>query len=97
MDKQQLRKALEPFREMLKDRGFALDSLTFEPAYPGDSSSSYVLTPTARWIKEQGQVKSLEILLDTLWKTTTVETRISVFCFNLKEACQPIVRRSKIA
>jgi hypothetical protein len=75
----ELMKALEPFCVRCADLGRPLDSITLEEAYPGDSSTSYIVKVEAVWANGRSLWYAMDFLFDVLFETVPYKTRTKVF------------------
>ena len=51
MDRIEMKKILEPFKAKCTDKGKHLTDLFIEEAFPGDSSTSFIVRVKAPWIQ----------------------------------------------
>lgn len=79
MDRAELMKALEPFSARCADLGRPLDSIKLEEAYPGDSSTSYIVQVEAAWANGRSLWYAIDFLFDVLFETVPYKTRTKVF------------------
>lgn len=86
MDREQLKEKLESFRALAEKNGYPLTDLCIEEAYPGDSSSSYIIKVLAPWVDNMDCSQALDILIDILWETVDEETRKYVFAINIHDS-----------
>ncbi len=82
-------KALKPFRAKCKELGRSLDSINLVEAYPGDSSSSYVVEVEAEWAQGNSSWFAIDFLVDVLFDTVPYEMRKLVFAIKVlrDESC----------
>jgi hypothetical protein len=83
MDSAELNQRLQLFFKKCDEIGYGIEHYSFEEAYPGDSSTSYVVNVKAAWLDNLSTAEALDILFDTLWETTDADTRINVFAIKL--------------
>ena len=81
MDREQLNLNLQAFKVMCQNKGYIKGDLYYDEAYPGDSSTAYIVKMTVKksWVDTmptRGQ--ALDALIDVLWDTTTPQIRASV-------------------
>lgn len=79
MDREQLENELKPFFDKLNGWGRPIQNYCLRPAFEGDDTSSYILEVTGDWIDPHFHGNALDILLDSLWGTTSESTRRKVF------------------
>jgi hypothetical protein len=79
MDRKQLKNLLEPFRAKCTEKGKPLTDICVEEAFPGDTSTSYIIQVKAPWVHGMGCSDAIDFLFDALWETTNEETRKKVF------------------
>lgn len=79
MDRAELMKALEPFSARCADLGRPLDSIRLEEAYPGDSSTSYIVHVEAVWANGRSLWYAIDFLFDVLFETVPYKMRTKVF------------------
>jgi hypothetical protein len=79
MDRAELMKALEPFSARCAELGRPLDSIRLEEAYPGDSSTSYIVRVEAAWANGRSLWYAIDFLFDVLFETVTYAMRTKVF------------------
>lgn len=88
MDRKELSQNLQEFKKACEAKGYTMGDIYYETAYPGDTSSSYIVKMMVRkeWIKlmpTRGQ--ALDALIDILWETTTPEIRAYVHVISIYE------------
>ena len=84
MDRKELETILNgSFREECSKRGYPLEDLCLEAAYPGDNSTSFIVNIVAKWIEELGCSRGLDILIDVLWDTVAPKIRKYVFVIHV--------------
>lgn len=64
--------------------------ICLEEAYPGDSSTSYILQVKSDWFDSMSCSRALDILFDALWATTNEDTRENVFSIQLVNSKQEL-------
>lgn len=74
-----LNEELKKFEERCKEKGKPLSNLCIVEAFPGDSSTSYILQVKLKGIEDEACTDILDFLFDTLWETTTKEVREQIF------------------
>ena len=79
MDKSKLEELLQPFVSKCAEKGKPLMGIQIEEAFPGDSSTSYIVAVKGEWIDDISCSEALDFLIDALWETTDLETRRKVF------------------
>ena len=79
MDRTELKKRLVPFKERCAEKGRPLIGLCLEEAYPGDSSTSFIVQVKAHWFDGLSCSEIIDFLFDILWETTDVATRTKIF------------------
>lgn len=77
--KRKLKNDLKGFVKECKAKGYPLTEYCLKEAYPGDSSTSFILQVKADWIDNKGCSEVLDILLEVLWNTTSPEVRVNLF------------------
>jgi len=98
MDRAELMKALEPFRVRCAAMGRPLDSIRLEEAYPGDSSTSYIVQVEAEWANGRSLWYAIDFLFDVLFDTVPYSVRKSVFTIQMirQQVSCPDVRTEPI-
>lgn len=79
MDRKQLKELLQPFSKQCSEKGKPLTDMCLEEAFPGDSSTSYIVQVKADWIDRMSLSDAIDFLFDILWETTDEETRRKIF------------------
>jgi hypothetical protein len=77
--KSDLMNKLETFKLECEKAEKPLMDICLEEAFPGDNSTSFILKVKAVWLDKLSLSNGLDILLDILWNTTDVPTRIQIF------------------
>jgi hypothetical protein len=83
MDREQLKNELKSFQEKCAFENKPLNHIGLDEAYPGDSSTSYIVQVVAPWIKNIPVSVALDFLFDKLWETTSVEVRKNIFSIQI--------------
>ena len=83
MDRAELNTKLQPFFKSCAEKGKAIEQYTFEEAYPGDPTTSYILNVKACWFDNLTCYEILKCLFEILWETADVETRAKVFAIKI--------------
>ena len=81
MDREQLNLELQAFKHACQDKGYIEGNFHFDEAYPGDSSTAFIVKMTVKkdWMDTMStRGQALDALIDVLWDTTSPETRASV-------------------
>ncbi len=86
MDRTQLKEQLKQFQEKCTDKGKPLDDLCIEEAFPGDSSTSFIIQVKAPWVDDMHCSDAIDFLFDVLWETTTEEIRRKVFSIQVLDS-----------
>ncbi|AEI49966.1 hypothetical protein [Runella slithyformis] len=86
MDRRELKYLLKPFQEKCAENGKPLSDICIEEAFPGDTSTSYILQVKAPWVDEMYCSTALDFLFDVLWETTDEETRKKVFSIQVLDS-----------
>lgn len=86
MDRKQLRELLHPFSIECAEKGKPLTDMCLEEAYPGDSSTSYIIQIKADWVDGTSCSDAIDFLFDILWETTTEETRKRIFSIQVLDS-----------
>lgn len=60
-----------------------MDSITLEEAYPGDSSTSYIIRVEAAWANGRSLWYAIDFLFDVLFETVPYNVRTSVFTIQM--------------
>jgi len=80
MDRTELIKKLHPFLNACTSKGYPIRDLCLEEAYPGVSSTSFIVEVVAEWVDGLGSCsQALDILIDILWDTVDEQTRRHIF------------------
>lgn len=79
MDRAELKKILEPFHAKCAEKGKPLLGICVEEAFPGDTSTSFIIQVKASWVDGMYCSDAIDFLFDTLWETTNEEIRKNVF------------------
>ena len=79
MDRTELMEKLQPFIAKCAEKGKPLIGISLDEAYPGDSSTSFIVRVKADWFEDTTLYGAIDFLFDTLWETTEAETRRFVF------------------
>lgn len=84
MDRNKLEQKLNSsFKEECKKIGYPLTDICLDEAYPGDSSTSYIVNIVADWVETMDCSQALDILIDVLWITVDVEYREKIFAIKI--------------
>ena len=83
MDSKQLKTSLADFEKECRTRNLSLSYLRIKEAYPGDSSTSYLVEVSAPWFSDITCSEALDLLIDILWDTTTIEIRTSIHAIKI--------------
>jgi len=83
MDSVMLNSKLQPFFKRCAEKGRPIEQYTFDEAYPGDPTTSYIINVKASWFDTLSCYEILKFLFEILWETAEVETRIKVFAFKI--------------
>ena len=75
MDREELNDALAEFRAVSKAEGFEIEDFRLLDVFPGEKWDSYILYMDATWMRTYNRVDSLDILIEIMWRTTSLETR----------------------
>jgi hypothetical protein len=79
MDRTELKELLKPFEAKCAEKGKSLQGICVEDAFPGDSSTSFIVQVKAPWVDDMYCSEAIDFLFDTLWETTNEEIRKKVF------------------
>jgi hypothetical protein len=79
MDRTELKDLLKPFEAKCAEKGKSLTGICIEDAFPGDSSTSFIVQVKAPWVDDMYCSDAIDFLFDILWETTDEETRKKVF------------------
>ena len=79
MDRTELKELLKPFEAKCAEKGKPLDGICIEDAFPGDSSTSFIVQVKAHWVDDMYCYEAIDFLFDVLWETTDEEIRKKVF------------------
>jgi hypothetical protein len=79
MDRKQLKELLQPFSNQCAEKGKPLTDMCIEEAFPGDSSTSYIVQVKADWVDSTSCSDAIDFLFEILWETTDEETRKRIF------------------
>lgn len=79
MDRTELKNKLIKFQEKCAEKGKPLVNLCIEDAFPGDSSTSFIVKVKANWVDGMDCSAALDFLFDTLWETVDEATREKIF------------------
>lgn len=90
MDRDELKRLLQPFRDECEKQGRPLKEIQLKEAFPGDISTSYILQISADWIEEIPAWDAIDFLFDILWKTADEEVRKHVFSIQVLNSGQQI-------
>ena len=86
MDREQLMKKLSEFKSMCNESERALEEICLEEAFPGDSSTSYILNVKANWVDSMNCSDAIDFLFDILWRTTKEEERKFIFSIQINDS-----------
>ena len=81
MDREQLNLKLQTFKNACLEKGYIKGDFYFDEAYPGDSSTAFIvkMTVNKQWMDSMStRGQALDALIDVLWETTPSETRACV-------------------
>lgn len=87
MDKTELTRRLQVFRESCEKQGYPLKDVCLEEAYPGITTTSFIVKVVAEWADNLGSCSNaLDILINILWDTVDEETRKYIFAINIHDS-----------
>lgn len=86
MDRTELKQILEPFKSKCAEKGKPLDDICIEEAFPGDTSTSFIVQVKAPWVDDMYCSDAIDFLFDTLWETTNEEVRRKVFSIQVLDS-----------
>jgi hypothetical protein len=86
MDRTELQELLKPFEAKCAEKGKSLDGICIEEAFPGDSSTSFIVQVKASWVDNMDCSYAIDFLFDVLWETTDEETRKKVFFIQVMDS-----------
>jgi len=86
MDRAELKTKLIPFLKKCEEEGRKLSKSCLEEAYPGDSSTSYIINVQADWIDDIDSTVALDFLFKVLFQTVDLDTRKKIFSIFLKDS-----------
>lgn len=86
MDRTKLKELLQPFKDRCAEKGRPLTDLCVDDAFPGDSSTSYIIQVKAPWVDGIYCSEAIDFLFDTLWESTDSETRKKVFSIQVLDS-----------
>jgi hypothetical protein len=86
MDRTELKEILKSFQTKCSEKGKPLTDICVEEAFPGDSSTSYIIQVKAPWVDKMYCSEAIDFLFDTLWETTDEETRKKVFSIQVLDS-----------
>jgi len=86
MDREELKSKLEPFLTRCREKGRPLEDICLEDAFPGDSSTSYILKVKAPWVDDMYCSEALDFLLDIMWETVEQPIREKIFSVNVLDS-----------
>ena len=86
MDRTELKRILEPFKVRCAEKGKPLADICVEEAFPGDTSTSYIVQVKAPWVDDMYCSEAIDFLFDILWETTNQETRKKVFSIQVLDS-----------
>jgi hypothetical protein len=90
MDSEQLKLSLKSFVEECAAQGKPLTNVCVRPAYPGDSSSSFIVEVKADWIDDMTCSPVLDFLYDVLFATTTPQIRQNIFTILILDSTEQV-------
>jgi hypothetical protein len=79
MDRKELKELLKPFEARCAEKGKSLAGICVEDAFPGDSSTSFIVQVKAPWADNIDCSHAIDFLFDVLWETTDEELRKKIF------------------
>ncbi|OMP79279.1 hypothetical protein [[Flexibacter] sp. ATCC 35208] len=83
MDRKKLKELLQPFLDKCSEKGKPLANICIEEAFPGDSSTSFIVQVKADWVDGAACSDALDFLFEILWETTSEEIRRNVFSIQI--------------
>jgi hypothetical protein len=86
MDRTELKTKLIPFQKKCEEKGKPLADICVEPAFPGDSSTSYIVQVKATWVDGMMCSDALDFLFAVLWETVDEKTREKIFSINVLDS-----------
>ena len=96
MDRKQLEPAIKAFVALVKQRGYDIQGTFLTEAFPGDSSTSYILEVAADWSQQVGYSATVDILIDALWDSMDVETRRHIFTIKIFDKVEDLTTFEKL-
>jgi len=86
MDRTELKQVLEPFKAKCAEKGKPLVDICIEEAFPGDTSTSFIVQVKAPWVDDMYCSEAIDFLFDTLWETTNEDERRRVFSIQVLDS-----------
>lgn len=86
MDRNQLEKSLQSFRDACQTKGKPLADMCIFGAYPGDISTSYIIQVKADWVEEMDCSVAIDFLFDILWETSDENIRKHIFSIQILDS-----------
>ncbi len=86
MDRAELEAKLVPFKDECEKKGKKIQDICIDDAFPGDSSTSYIIKIKAPWVDDMDCTDALDFLFDTLFETVDPATREKVFSINVVDS-----------
>lgn len=79
MDTKELKAEINKFIMKCAEYGNPISSYCLNPAYPGDSSTSYFFQIKADWVEDDKCFGAIEFLTDVMFEVMSYEARIKIF------------------
>lgn len=86
MDRTELKQILKPFKAKCAEKGRPLVEICIEEAFPGDTSTSFIVQVKAPWVDDMYCSDAIDFLFDTLWETTNEEVRRKIFSIQVLDS-----------
>lgn len=76
---------LQDFKNKCHEKGYIEGDLFLDEAYPGVIPTSFIVNVWVKkqWLDDTSRGRVLDLLIDTLWKTTTPEIRKNIFTLSM--------------
>jgi len=86
MDRTELKNKLIPFQAKCAEKGKPLADICIEDAFPGDSSTSFIVKVKANWVDGIYCSEALDFLFEVLWETVDEKTRERIFSLHVLDS-----------
>ena len=95
MDRDALRQRLDDFIALGRREGKPFEIIRMDDTIPGIKSGSFILRIVAPWAAGLTWPAATREILDLLWRSTDVETRLAIYSFSVEATAAEIISEAQ--